>query len=312
MKVWEIFWNTKNQLSFKSSSAAALIKKLSDGRCIEFCGTSGPSFWIRANFRWFGQPGVEKKSHKTASFKVTNFLPCPLFATGMSNMYTVWPEEQFKVQTSLRKRKNYNHNWTNTWKFFEFWEKTHGIWAKTFWKHCQNWNLHVQVFFLRKVYSWGKNLISKFSWILTKKHKSTLSEDFFGKSLFLSQLMAKSRPSSELRLVKKLPFDSKVWRKRNFVYLIAEKLWKKFINATKSKKQMNISFPVIVHINWKSIENAGEKLKKNESQRNLLKHQNSSQFSTFLRGSSDQKTVRRQIYKIFWDFRSFILNPCKL
>ena len=82
MKVWEIFWNTKIQLSFQSSSAAALIRKLSDGKFIEFCGISGPSFWIRANFRWFGQRGVEKKSQKTASFKVTKFLPCHFLLQG--------------------------------------------------------------------------------------------------------------------------------------------------------------------------------------------------------------------------------------
>ena len=198
-----------------------------------------------------------------ASFKAINLLSCHFLATGRWNMFTVCPEEQFKLQSSHRKRNNYNQKWTNTWKSFEFWEKTQGVWAKTFWQRCQNWNLHVQVFILRKVFSWGKNLISKISWISTKKkHNSTLSDDFCGKSLFLSHLMAKSRPSSELPLVKKLPFDSKVWRKPNFVYLIAEKLWKNFINATKSKKQMNLSFPVIVHIKWKSIENAGEKMKK--------------------------------------------------
>ena len=98
------------------------------------------------------------------------FLPCHLFATGMSNMFTVCSEEQFKVQTSLKKRNNYNPNWTNSWKFFDFWEKTDGVWAKTFWQRCQNWDLHVQVFILRKVFSWGKNLISKISWILTKEN----------------------------------------------------------------------------------------------------------------------------------------------
>ena len=247
MKVTEIIWNTKFQLSFKSSSAAVLIKKLSDGKTIKFCGTSGHSFWIRANCRWFRQRGVEKKSHKTASFKVTKFLPCQFFATGMSNMYTVCREEQFKVQTSLRKRNNFNRNWTESWIFFEIPEKNDGVWAKLFWQRCQNWDLHVQVFILRKVFSWGKNLISKISWILTKKHNSTLSDDFFGKSLFLSHLMAKSRPSSELPPVKKLPFDSKVRRKTQFFCLIAEILWKIFLNAKKSKKQMNLSFPVIVH-----------------------------------------------------------------
>ena len=60
MKVREIFWNTKIHLSFQSSSAAALIKKLSDGKFIKFFGTSGHSFWIRANCRWFGQRRVEK------------------------------------------------------------------------------------------------------------------------------------------------------------------------------------------------------------------------------------------------------------
>ena len=120
MKVRETFWNTKIHLSFQSSSAPALIKKLSDGKFIKFFGTSGHSFWIRANCRWFGQRGVEKKSHRTANFKSIKLLPCHFLATGMWNMFTVCPEEQFKVQTSLRKRKNYNHKWTNTWNFSNF------------------------------------------------------------------------------------------------------------------------------------------------------------------------------------------------
>ena len=153
MKVREIFWNTKIQLSFKSSSAAALIKKLSDGKYIKFFGTSGPSFWIRTNCRWFGQRGVEKKSHKTPSFIVTKLLPCQLFATGMSNMYTVCPEEQFKVQTSLRNWNNYKLNWTNSWKMFKIWEKNHGVGAKTFKQRCWNRNTHVHVFFCEKYIS---------------------------------------------------------------------------------------------------------------------------------------------------------------
>ena len=157
MKIWEIFWNTKIQLSFQSSSAAALIRKLSDGKYIKFCGTSGPSFWIRANCRWFGQRWVEKKSHKTASFKVTKLLPCHLLATGMWNMFTVCPEQQFKVQVSTRKRNNYNRNWTNCWFIFEFWEKDHGVWAKTFWQRCRNRNLHFHVFFCEKYISEAKN-----------------------------------------------------------------------------------------------------------------------------------------------------------
>ena len=169
MKVREIFWNTKFQLSFKSSSAAVLIKKLSEGEFLNFCGTSGPSFWIRANCRWFAHRGVEKKSHKTPSFIVTKFLPCQLFATRMSNMYTVCPEQQFKVQTSLRKRNNFNRNSTKIWNFFVISEKLDGVWAKTFWQRCRNRNIHVHVLFLRKVYFWGKYLISKISWIITKK-----------------------------------------------------------------------------------------------------------------------------------------------
>ena len=169
MKVWEIFWNTKIQLSFQSSSAAALIIKLSDGKNIKFCGTSGHSFWIRTNCRWFRQRGVEKKSHKTACFKVTRFWPCQFFATGMSNMYMMWPEEQFQVQTSLGKRNNFIRNSTKIWNFFVISEKLDGVWAKTFWQRCRNRNIHVQVFFLRKVYFWGKYLISKISWNITKK-----------------------------------------------------------------------------------------------------------------------------------------------
>ena len=165
MEVREIFWNTKIQLSFQSYFAAALIKKLSDGKFIKVCGTAGHSFWICANFRWFGQRGVEKNSHKTASFKVTKFLPCHLFATGMSDMYTVYPEEQFKVQSSLRKRKKINRNWTESWNYFDISEKIDGVWAKTFWQRCQNRIFHVQVFILRKVYFWVNYLISKISWI---------------------------------------------------------------------------------------------------------------------------------------------------
>ena len=136
------------------------------------------------------------------------------------------PEEQFKVQTPLRNWNNYKLNWTNSWKLFKIWEKIHGVGAKTFKQRC--WNrkkllssvvgteIYMSTFFLRKVYFWGKPLLSKISWILTKKNNSTRSEDFFGRSLFLSHLVAESRPSSELRLVKKLPFDSKVWRKTQF------------------------------------------------------------------------------------------------
>ena len=131
-KVTEIIWNTKNQLSFQSSSAAALMKKLSDGKTMNYCGTSGHPFWICAEYRRFRQLRVKKTSHTTASLKVTKFSPCQLFATGMSNLLTVCPEQQFKVQTSTRKRNNYNRNWTNSWKFFEFREKIHGVWAKTF------------------------------------------------------------------------------------------------------------------------------------------------------------------------------------
>ena len=134
------------------------------------CGTSGHPFWIRAIYRRFRQRGMRKKSHKMASFKVTKFLPCQFFATGMSNMYTVCPEEQFKVQTSLRKRNNFNRNWTESWIFFEIPEKNDGVWAKPFSQRCQNRNFHVLVFTLRKVYFWGNYLISKISWILTKKN----------------------------------------------------------------------------------------------------------------------------------------------
>ena len=215
MKVREIFWNTKIQLSFKSSSAAALIKKLSGGKFIKFFGTSGPSFWIRTNCRRFGQRGVENKSHKTPSFIVTKFLPCKLFATGMSNMYTVCPEEQFKVQTPLRNWNNYKLNWTNSWKMFKVWEKIHGVGAKIFKQRCWNRNIHVHVFFAKSIFL-RQTFIFENLLDFNKKYNSTRSEDFFGRSLFLSHLVAKSRPSSELRLVKKLPFDSKVWRKTQF------------------------------------------------------------------------------------------------
>ena len=83
MEVREFFWNTKVHLSFQSSSAAALIKKLSDGKFGKFFGTSGHSFWIRANCRWFGQRRVEKKSHRTASFKAIKLLTCHFLATGI-------------------------------------------------------------------------------------------------------------------------------------------------------------------------------------------------------------------------------------
>ena len=185
MKVRETFWNTKIQLSFKFSSEATLIKKLSDGSTINFCGTSGHPLWIRANYRRFRQRAVEKKSPKTASFKVTKFLPCHLFATGLSNMYTVGPEVQFKVQTSLRKRNNFNRNWTKSWNCLEISEKIDEVWAKTFWQRCQNRNFHVQLFILRKVYFWGNYLISKISWILTKKTQFYAFRGFF-REIFVS------------------------------------------------------------------------------------------------------------------------------
>ena len=263
MKIREIFWNTKIHLSFQSSSAAALIKIRSDGQIIKFFGTSGHSFWIRANCRWFGQRGVEKKSHRTASFKAIKLLPCHFLATGMWNMYTVCPEEQFKVQTSLRKRKNYNHNWTNTWKFFEFWEKTHGVWAKNVLEALSELKSTCPSVFLRKVYSWGKNLISKISWISTKKNIILRAQRIFSGNLYFFPILWQNQdPALSYVWWRNCHLTQKFEKKPNFVYLIAEKLWKNFINATKSKKQMNLSFPVIVHINWKSIENAGEKMKK--------------------------------------------------
>ena len=192
MKTLEIFWNTKFQLNFQSSSAAALIKKLSDGKFKKLCGTSGHSFWIRANGRWFGQRGVEKKSQKTPNFIVTKFLPCQLFATGMSNMYTVCPEEQFKVQTSLRKRNNFNRNWTKSWVFFEISEKNWRSLSKNFLAALSEPKLSCpSVYFAKSIFL--RQLIN-FENLLDfnkRKHSSTRSERFLGKSLFLSHLMAK-------------------------------------------------------------------------------------------------------------------------
>ena len=88
-------------------------------------------------------------------------------------------------------------------------------------------------FFLRKVYFWGKYLISKISWIITKKTQFYAFRGSFREILFPSHLMAKSRPDSDLRLVKKLPFDSKVCRKthlffwsRNTMEKFVQRKWK--------------------------------------------------------------------------------------
>ena len=82
LKVREIFWNTKIHLSFQSSSAAALIKILSDGKFIKFFGTSGHSFWIRANCRWFGQRAVEKSPPKRPVSKLPNFYRATFLQQG--------------------------------------------------------------------------------------------------------------------------------------------------------------------------------------------------------------------------------------
>ena len=82
MKVTEIIWNTKFQLSFQSSSAAALIKKLSDGNTINFCGTSGHPLWIRANYRRFRQRAVEKSPPKRPVSKLPNFYRATFLQQG--------------------------------------------------------------------------------------------------------------------------------------------------------------------------------------------------------------------------------------
>ena len=94
MKVTEIIWNTKIQLSFQSSSTAVLIKKLSDGTTMIFCGTSGHPFWIRANYSRFRQRGVEKKVPQN----------------GLANFYRATFSQQ-GCQTCIRcARKNNSRN----------------------------------------------------------------------------------------------------------------------------------------------------------------------------------------------------------
>ena len=173
---------------------------------------------------------MEKKSQKTHSLIVTKFLPCQLFATGMSNVYTVCLEEQFKVQTSLRKRNNFKRNWTKTWNFCRNFQKKWQSLSKNFLAALSEPKFSCpSVYFaksilLRHIFTF-ENLLD----FNKKKHKSARSEDFFGKSLFLSHLMAKLRPSSELRLVKKLPFDSKNWRKAQFFLFDRGKTMEKFL-----------------------------------------------------------------------------------
>ena len=94
-----------------------------------------------------------KKSPTNGQFQSNQFFTVPLLATGMSNMYTVCPEEQFKVQTPLRNWNNYKLNWTNSWKMFKICEKIHVVGAKTFKQRCWNRNIHVHVFFCEKYIS---------------------------------------------------------------------------------------------------------------------------------------------------------------
>ena len=147
----------QNSAQFSIFPRSSSDQKLLDSNTMNFCGTSGHPFWIRLIYRRFRQRGMEKKSHKTAIFKVTKFLPCHFLATGMPNMYTVCPEEQLEVQTSLRKRNNFNRNWTKSWSFF-----------RNFWK---NWR------------SLSKNFLAALSEL-----KFSCPSVYFAKSIFLRQL----------------------------------------------------------------------------------------------------------------------------
>ena len=168
MKVTEIFWSTKIQLSFQCSSAAALIKKLSDRKSIKFCGTSGHPFWIRANCRRFRQRRVRKIFPQNGQFQSNQLSTVRHFCNrDVKQVYGV-RGKQFKVQTLLWKRNIYIGDWTENWKFFVFSEKIHGVWAKNFWQRFQNRNLHVQLFILRKVYFWG-NFFSKITLNFNRK-----------------------------------------------------------------------------------------------------------------------------------------------
>ena len=79
----------RNLLKHQNSAQFSIfLRSSSDQRTVrlqikkKICGTSGPSFWIRANCRWFGQRGVEKKSHKTPSFIVPNFYHASFLQQG--------------------------------------------------------------------------------------------------------------------------------------------------------------------------------------------------------------------------------------
>ena len=67
---------------------------------------------------------------------------------------------------------------------------------------------------------------------------------FFREIWFLCHLMAESRPNSELSVVKKLPFDSKIW-KRNSIFIIC---WQKVYLKT-SSRQLKVNARLI----WASL-----------------------------------------------------------
>ena len=148
--------------------------------------------------------------------------------TTMSNKFSVCPEEHFKVQISLRKGNNYNRNWTNSAKFFEIWEKFHGVWVKPLWQRFLNRIFHFHMFFLRKLYFWGKHLYFKHLLDFNEKNSIPRVQMFFHREiLFFSHLMAKLRHKSELRLVEKLTFDWKSWEWNSIFIICSPKTYQK-------------------------------------------------------------------------------------
>ena len=176
------------------------------------------------------------------------------------------------------RRQNYKFLWDirsfilNPCKLSVIWttgsgKRIDGVWGKLFWQRCQNRNLHVQVFFSRKVYLWGNYLISKISWILTKKTQFYAFRAFFREILFLSHLMAKSRPNSELSLVKKLIFESKDWNWNSISIICWQKNSRK-ISSWQQKVNVrqiwaSLWWLIGIKVEWRS----GGQNRKNESHR---------------------------------------------
>ena len=132
MKVREIFWNTKLHLSFPSYSAAALIKRLSDGKIKIFFGHQvilSKSVQNKGNFdngEWKQCP-TKRPVSKQPNFYSATFLQqgcqtCLRCARPISSRYKL----QLEIETITIVI------WLIAENFSKFEQKIHGVWKKLF------------------------------------------------------------------------------------------------------------------------------------------------------------------------------------